>query len=97
MDIIDFSDVGATLINGRLWVDSKDLARALKYANPTQALKDYVEDMYADVIITQDDNGEWFSTNVIYEHGVYSLIVSSPLAVKKDYLSWMKLLHYLRT
>lgn len=84
----EFGDIRAVEIDGEPWFVGKDIAEALGYSNPRDALAKHVDDEdKADVAI--HDGSQNRNMTVINESGVYSLIFSSKLESAKKFKRWV--------
>ena len=75
-------------IDGEPWFVGKDVAEALGYRDPSDALKKHVD---ADDKLTRRfaDSGQAREMYIINESGLYSLILSSKLPTAKDFKRWI--------
>ncbi len=87
-----FGDMRTTIINGDPWFVGKDVANALGYSNPNEAISDHVEvedKLNSKTLSSCDLNlgqrGGW----LINESGLYSLIMSSKLPEAKSFKRWI--------
>lgn len=84
----EFGQVRAVTINGEPWFAGRDVAAALGYKNPQEAVRNHVDD---------DDKGvsEFLTPGgnqkipIINESGLYSLIMSSTLPTAKRFKRWV--------
>ena len=85
----EFGKVRTIVIDGEPWFVGKDVAKALGYKDPVNALKAHVDN--------EDKKGGWQITTpsgeqqmtIINESGVYSLIFSSKLPKAKEFKRWV--------
>lgn len=84
----DFGEVRRVEIDGVFWLVGSDVAKALGYSKPLNAIADHVdqEDTLKQGILT---NGGIQQMVVINESGVYSLIFSSKLPDAKKFKKWV--------
>lgn len=84
-----FGEVRVTEINGEPYFVGNDVAKALGYEKPSNAISQHVEE---DDTLKQgimDNLGRNQDTIVINESGVYSLIFSSKLPKAKEFKHWV--------
>ena len=84
----EFGKVRAVMIDGELWFIGKDVAIALGYSNPRDALAKRVDDEDKGVA-KRDTLGGSQGLTVINESGLYSLILSSKLPKAKAFKRWV--------
>lgn len=84
----DFGQIRAVEVNGEAWFVGKDVAKALGYGNPRQALKTNVDDEDKGVHQMDTLKGNQ-AMNIINESGLYSLIMSSKLPGAKKFKRWV--------
>ncbi|MBR0062507.1 MAG: Bro-N domain-containing protein, partial [Selenomonadaceae bacterium] len=82
----EFGNVRVMLIDGAPWFVGKDVAIALEYKNPRDALRKHVD--------AEDKQGYQISTHgseatIINESGMYSLIFGSKLDSAKQFKRWV--------
>ena len=84
----EFGSIRTILIDDEPWFVGKDVASALGYKAPADALKVHVE---ADDKLTRcfTDSGQRRQMYVINESGMYSLIISSKLPSAKKFKHWV--------
>lgn len=83
-----FGDVRAVELNGEPWLVGKDVASALGYSNPRDAIAKHVDD--EDKGVTKCDTlGGIQNLSVINESGLYSLVFSSKLPNAKKFRHWV--------
>lgn len=71
-----------------IWFAGKDVAEALGYRNPSEALADHVDEedkLNSKTLLSLGQRGGW----LINESGVYSLVFSSRLPDAKDFKRWI--------
>ena len=86
---VDFGKIRTVMIDGEPWFVGKDIALALGYKKPENALITHVDrdDTLKQGII--DSIGRRQMVTVINESGLYSLIMSSKLASAKKFKRWV--------
>ena len=84
----EFGKVRGVVIDGIPYFVGKDVAQALEYGNPRQALKTNVDDEDK-VVHSMDTPGGTQSMTLINESGLYSLILSSKLPKAKEFRHWV--------
>lgn len=84
----EFGSVRTVTIDGEPWFVGKDVANALGYGNPRQALKTNVDDDDRGVHPVDTLSGTQDMT-VINESGLYSLVLSSKLESAKRFKKWI--------
>ena len=85
----EFGAVRSLMIEDMPWFVGRDVATALGYAKPQNAIKSHVD---ADDAINQgiiDSMGRSQPTMLINESGLYSLILSSKLPAAKRFKRWV--------
>lgn len=75
-------------VNGEAWMVGKDVAEALGYKNPRQALASNVEVEDRGVHSVDTPSGEQEMT-IINESGLYSLVLSSKLPNARKFRRWV--------
>jgi prophage antirepressor-like protein len=83
-----FGRVRTTTIAGEPWFVGKDVATALGYSNPRDAISKHVDDEDKGVAKCDTLGGEQQLT-IINESGLYSLILSSKLPTAKTFKRWV--------
>ena len=84
----DFGKVRTVIIEGEPWFIANDVAAALGYANPKNAVAKYVDS--EDKLQPQIESaGQKRNMVVINESGVYSLIFGSKLPNAKKFKKWV--------
>jgi len=83
-----FGEVRTVLMDGEPWFGGKDVAVALGYKNPQEAIRTHVdeEDKGASEILTPGGKQRIVAIN---ESGLYSLILSSKLTTAKEFKRWI--------
>lgn len=84
----EFGVIRAVEIDGEPWLVGKDVALALGYKNPQEAIRNHVdaEDKGVSEILTP---GGMQKLPIINESGLYSLVLSSKLAKAKQFRRWV--------
>lgn len=79
--------------DGEVWFVAVDLCKILQHTNPSQALKDNVDELDVRTLRgTYVDNSQKRKNNLlnfVNESGMYSLIFSSKLPAAKDFKRWV--------
>lgn len=84
----DFGDVRTVGQDGGIWFVGKDVAEALGYSNPSNAVISHVDD--EDKLRTQIKYaGQNREVSIINESGLYSLVLSSKLPSAKAFKRWI--------
>lgn len=84
----EFGAVRTLMIEDEPWAVGKDIAAALGYKNPRDALKSHVDDEDKGVA-KRDTLGGQQDMTIINESGIYSLILSSKLPSAKRFKRWV--------
>lgn len=84
----EFGKMHALTINGEPWAYANEVAAALGYKNPRQAIVDHV-DPEDKGVAKRDTLGGNQDTTIINESGLYSLILSSKLPKAKEFKRWI--------
>lgn len=84
----EFGEIRTVEINNEPWFVGKDVAQALGYKNPQEAIRTHVDgdDKGVSEILTP---GGRQNLPVINESGVYSLVLSSKLPTAKKFKRWV--------
>ncbi len=85
---VEFGDIRALEIDGEPWMVGKDVAIALGYRNPNEALADHVDaedKLNSKTLSSLGQRGGW----LINESGLYSLVLSSKLPGAKKFRRWV--------
>ncbi len=86
----DFGEVRTLEINGEPWFVGKDIATALGYAKPENALSTHVDSDDKTTTLIQGSGSNYKSNAVIInESGLYSLIMSSKMEKAKEFKRWV--------
>ena len=92
-NVLDFQfeghDVRAIAIDGEPWFVGKDVAEALGYAKPRNAISTNVDDDDALKWGVTDKLGRKQNTTIINESRLYALILSSKLDSAKKFKKWV--------
>lgn len=84
----DFGDIRTVEQDGGIWFVGKDVAEALGYSNPSNAVISHVDD--EDKLRTQIKYaGQNREVSIINESGLYSLVLSSKLPKAKAFKRWI--------
>lgn len=84
----DFGDIRTVEQAGGIWFVGKDVAEALGYSNPSNAVISHVDD--EDKLRTQIRYaGQNREVSIINESGLYSLVLSSKLPSAKAFKRWI--------
>lgn len=83
----EFGKVRTLMRDGEPWAYGKDIAVALGYAKPTDAVRNHVDPEDRTVSKTETVNGT--APVLINESGLYSLILSSKLPKAKEFKRWI--------
>lgn len=84
----EFGKVRTLMRDGEPWAVGRDVAEALGYKNPRQAVIDHV-DPEDKGVAKRDTIGGNQDTAIINESGLYSLILSSKLPKAKEFKRWI--------
>ncbi len=84
----NFGSIRTVEIDGEIWFVGKDVAAALGYGNPRQALSTNV-DADDKVVHPMDTPGGIQEMTLINESGLYSLILFSKLPKAKEFKHWV--------
>ena len=91
-----FGTVRTVEVEGEPWLVGKDVAAALGYAKPENALAAHVDDEDKTTTLIQGDGSNYKSkTTIINESGLYSLVLSDascPLATPQSVLPVLSVL-----
>lgn len=84
----DFGDIRTVEQDGGIWFVGKDVAEALGYSNPSNAVISHVDN--EDKLRTQIKYaGQNREVSIINESGLYSLVLSSKLPSAKAFKRWI--------
>ena len=86
----EFGEIRVMLIDDDPWFVGKDIAVALGYAKPENALAAHVDEQDKTTTLIQGDGSNYKSkTTIINESGLYSLIFSSKLESAQRFKHWV--------
>lgn len=85
----EFGDIRVVEIGGEPWMVGKDVAAALGYSNPRDALAKHVDDEDKSSVAFRDGTSGNPNLTVINESGLYSLVLSSKLPNVKKFRRWV--------
>lgn len=86
----EFGNIRAIVIDDEPWFVGKDVAEALGYAKPENAIATHVDDEDKTSTLIQGSGSNYKSkTIIINESGLYSLILSSKLPKAKKFKHWV--------
>lgn len=86
----EFGSIRRVEIDGEYWLSGKDVAQALGYAKPENALFAHVDDEDKITTLVQGTGSNYKSkATVINESGLYSLVLSSKLPSAKKFKRWV--------
>lgn len=84
----EFGQVRTLVVDGEPWFVGKDVAIALGYAKPTDAVRKHVEEDDRGISEMETPSGKQDMT-VINESGLYALIFGSKLETAKKFKHWV--------
>lgn len=84
----EFGKMHALTINGEPWAYANEVAKALGYAKPADAIRKHVDDVDKGVSKMEAPGGTQ-DVVIINESGLYSLILSSKLPKAKEFKRWI--------
>lgn len=84
----EFGSIRTVEIGGEPWLVGKDVAQALGYTNPRDALRKHVDSEDRSAVAIRDGSQDRNMT-IINESGLYSLILSSKLPGAKKFKRWV--------
>lgn len=86
----EFGQVRTTEIDGEPWFVARDVATALGYANPNDAISKHVDNEdKTDGVAFRDTMGRTQTPVLINESGLYSLVMSSKLDGARRFKRWV--------
>lgn len=85
----DFGEIRTVMIDGEPWFVGRDVAKALGYAKPENAISKWVDSDDTLKRGITDSLGREQETTIINESGLYSLILSSKLPSAKKFKHWV--------
>lgn len=84
----EFGQIRTVEVEGEPWLIGKDVAEALGYANPKNAVPNHVDE--EDKLSTQIEYaGQKRTVTIINESGLYSLVMGSKLPTAKRFKRWV--------
>lgn len=84
----EFGTIRTVEVNGEVWLVGKDVATALGYSNPRDALAKHVDHEDKGVAKCDTPSGVQEMT-IINESGLYALVLSSKLPTAKKFRRWV--------
>src|SRR5699024_2851003 len=84
----EFGSIRTVELDGEPWLVGKDVATALGYKNPQEAIRTHVDDEDKGVSEILTPGGKQ-SVPIINESGLYSLVLSSKLPTAKQFKRWI--------
>lgn len=86
----EFGNVRTLMFNNKPYLVGKDVAVALGYAKPENALSAHVDNEDKTITLIQGSGSNYKSnTTIINESGLYSLVFSSQLPTAKKFKRWV--------
>lgn len=85
----EFGKVRAVYVDGEPWLVGKDVAVALGYSNPRDALARHVDAEDRNTVAFHDGTSGNPNQTIINESGLYSLVLSSKLPGAKKFRRWV--------
>lgn len=85
----EFGKVRVVEIDGEPWLVGKDVAMALGYSNPRDALAKHVDDEDKNTVAKRDGTSGNPYLTIINESGLYSLVLSSKLPGARKFRRWV--------
>lgn len=86
----EFGQVRTTTLDGEPWFVGKDVATALGYSNPSNAVATHVDDEDKTTYSFQVSGSNYKTkATIINESGLYSLVLSSKLPTAKKFKHWV--------
>lgn len=85
----EFGSIRVLTIDGEPWLVGKDIATALGYSNPRDALARHVDDEDKNTVVIHDGTSGNPNLSIINESGLYSLALSSKLPAAKEFKRWV--------
>lgn len=85
----EFGEIRTMEINGEPWFVGKDVATALGYSNPRDAMFRHVDSEDKNTVAFHDGNKGNPNQTIINESGMYSLILGSKLEGAKRFKRWV--------
>lgn len=84
----EFGEVRTVTIDGEPWFVGKDVAAALGYEKPTDAIRKHIDEEDRGISKMETPSGKQ-NVTIINESGMYSLIMSSKLPSAKKFKHWV--------
>ena len=84
----EFGAIRTVELDGEPWLVGKDVAQALGYKNPQEAIRTHVDDEDKGVSEILTPGGKQ-SVPIINESGLYSLVLSSKLPTARKFRRWV--------
>ena len=85
----EFGEVRTVTIGDELWFLGNDVAKALGYHKPDQAVRTNVDEEDSTLMGVLDSNNHTQQMKVINESGLYSLVMSSRIPSAKRFKRWV--------
>ena len=85
----EFGQIRTVEVNGEPWLVGRDVAQALGYSNPRDALSRHVDEEDKNTVVNPDGNRGNPNMTIINESGLYSLVLSSKLPGAKKFRRWV--------
>src|SRR5699024_7342385 len=85
----EFGEVRTIIVGDEVWFVGDDVAKALGYQRPDQAVRTNVDEMDSTLMGVIDSMGREQQTKVINESGLYSLIIGSRIPSAKRFKRWV--------
>lgn len=84
----EFGSVRIVIVSGDSWLVGKNVALALGYSNPRDALAKHVDEEDKNTVAFRDGTSGNPNMTIINESGLYSLVLSSKLPGAKKFRRW---------
>lgn len=85
----EFGEIRTMEINGEPWFVGNDIAKALGYKKPTNAVSTHVHNEDTLLKGVHDSNGKTQKTKIVNESGMYALIFGSELEKSQKFKHWV--------
>lgn len=85
----EFGEIHTLEVNGEPWLSGQDVAKALGYSNPRDALASHVDTEDKNTVAVYDGTPGNPNQLFINESGLYALIFSSKLPTAKKFRRWV--------
>lgn len=85
----EFGTIRTVELDGAPWLVGKDVAAALGYSNPRDALAKHVDDEDKNTVAICDGTPGNPNQTIINESGLYSLVLSSKLPTARKFKRWV--------